>query len=82
MGYTSQFYQNVLPLYPDMSQSSQIVQTTVESLCNEGCEAVRSYIREIENQQPVQQLTGLSAAEQLLVLKELRAIMAVYDSKQ
>lgn len=62
-----------------MPMTSNHLQQRVEAMCQQGCEAVRSYIRAMENHLPLSQLDGLNRHEVDTVLTELKAIMAVYD---
>ena len=55
------------------------VRTTVESICERGCERVNEIITELESGRHVPETAGLSAPDQQTVLSELKAIMAVYD---
>jgi hypothetical protein len=51
----------------------------VESLCMNGCSAVRATIIALESGCEVSQTEGMSSEEQRAVLTELKAIMDVYD---
>ncbi len=62
-----------------MRMTSNHVQQRVEAMCQQGCDAVRSYIRAMEDKLPLSQLDGLDGTERDRVLIELKAIMAVYD---
>jgi len=55
------------------------VDEIIESLCQEGCQAVRLYIEQLENSSPIELLEGLSDLEKQTVLLELHSIMSVYD---
>ncbi|MEJ2346292.1 MAG: hypothetical protein P8076_04260 [Gammaproteobacteria bacterium] len=55
------------------------VQQCVEALCLNGCEAVRATILALEEDVPVSQTEGLDREQRAAVLRELKAIMAVYD---
>jgi hypothetical protein len=55
------------------------VQQCVEALCLNGCEAVRATIRALEEDVPVAQTEGLDGGQRAAVLRELKAIMAVYN---
>ena len=52
----------------------------VEALCHGGCAAVNATIEAAEKGLPVAQMEGLSEHEKQLVLDELKAIMAVYET--
>ncbi len=51
----------------------------VESLCEFGCDSVRSSIAALEQGQPVAGTEGMNDEQRRQVLAELKAIMAVYD---
>lgn len=51
----------------------------IESLCQEGCQAVRLYIEQLQNNSPIELLDGLSDQEKQTVLIELQSIMSVYN---
>jgi hypothetical protein len=59
--------------------TSNHVQQRIEAMCQQGCDAVRTYIRAMEDNVPLSQLDGLNHNEKDRVLTELKAIMAVYD---
>ena len=63
----------------NMPMTSNHVQQRVEAMCQQGCDAVRSYIRAMEEKLPLSQLDGLDGNEKDRILTELKAIMAVYD---
>lgn len=56
------------------------LQDLVEAVCSEGCNHVRSIIRQFEDGRDPEELRHLTPDERRLVLQELRAIMAVYDA--
>ncbi len=55
------------------------INTCVESLCLNGCDAVNATIEALENGLPVVQTDGFSEAERQHVLTELKTIMSVYE---
>lgn len=55
------------------------VEQCVESLCQNGCAAVRATITAIETGAAISQTRGMSEEERSVVLEELKAIMSVYD---
>lgn len=57
------------------------IERGVEALCRKGCAAVREDIRLLEQGMLVPELRGLGAPDRLAVLRELRAIMAVYGER-
>lgn len=57
------------------------VEQCIESLCLKGCREVLHLIGEMEQGRMPPETAHLSAAERLAVLKELKAIMAVYQRR-
>ena len=55
------------------------VRTTVESICELGCERVNQIIADLESGKVVVETAGLAQSEQAQVLRELKDIMSVYD---
>jgi hypothetical protein len=55
------------------------VRTTVESICELGCERVNQIIADLESGKTVAETAGLPQSEEKQVLQELRDIMSVYD---
>ena len=55
------------------------VRTTVESICELGCERVNEIIAELESGQRVHETAELSSIDKQTVLHELKAIMAIYN---
>jgi len=53
----------------------------LDHLCNQGCTAVREAIEQMEAGDMVPELASLNRSEQQRLLQELKAIMAVYDSR-
>lgn len=51
----------------------------LEVLCQSGCETVNATIVAMEKNQPISFIEELNTEEQSIVLKELKAIMSVYD---
>ncbi|MGD2055065.1 MAG: hypothetical protein PVG45_13270 [Gammaproteobacteria bacterium] len=64
---------------PDLPEH---LQTTIESICERGCERVNEIITALESGCAVEETAGLVKTERQQVLHELKAIMAVYDSEQ
>ena len=62
--------------------NSERVNQCVESLCLNGCSAVRATITALEANLPAAGTEALDAQERRAVLRELQAIMAVYDAAQ
>ena len=53
----------------------------IEVLCNQGCDAVRGYITDLEQGRNIPQSEKLSHNEKSMLLRELKTIMAVYDAR-
>ncbi len=53
----------------------------IETLCQRGCAEVLNIIRALERGESLPELLGLDPLERRTVLQELKAIMAVYESK-
>lgn len=51
----------------------------LEVLCQSGCKTVNATIIAMEKNQPISFIEELNTEEQSIVLKELKAIMSVYD---
>lgn len=67
-------------MFPDpIPPHAYTVDEVIESLCQEGCQAVRLYIEQLESNSPIELLEGLSDPEKQTVLLELQSIMTVYD---
>lgn len=61
--------------------SSEQLSQCIDALCQCGCDAVRATISAMESGVAVPQVETLSDEERQMVLAELKAVMAVYDSK-
>lgn len=51
----------------------------IETLCQKGCSEVTRLIGVLERAEALAETAGLDEAERAEVLRELKAIMAVYD---
>ena len=58
------------------------VQSTIESICQLGCDRVNAIIDALESGKRVRETRGLDKIDQQSVLTELKQIMAVYDNDQ
>ena len=58
----------------------QAVETVVESLCQNGCKAVWGYIETLEAGKQLPETMHLDDEQRKEVLKELNAVMAVYET--
>ncbi len=63
-----------------MSESMTCSQC-IEQICGQGCTVVREVISKLEHHQQVNELEHLESAEKDTVLKELKAVMSVYDNQ-
>lgn len=53
----------------------------IEQICEQGCTVVREVISRLEQHQSVNELEHLASDEKDTVLKELKAVMSVYDNQ-
>lgn len=61
-----------------MINSNKVTQC-VEFICQTGCDSVQATITSIEQGRVVPQIAGLEPEESAAVLRELKAVMAVYN---
>jgi len=54
------------------------VESSVELICNKGCQTVRDDIAALEREELIPEVIGMSVAERQAVLVELQKVMAVY----
>lgn len=59
--------------------SDNNIEKTVELICQKGCKAVWTDIAILEQGEMVEEATGLVATDIVVVVAELKSIMAVYD---
>jgi len=57
----------------------ELISQCVETLCEYGCDAVRTTIADLEQGRTVSGMDGMDEEQRRQVLAELKAIMAVYD---
>ena len=57
------------------------ISKAVESICNQGCTSVSSIIEMLEKGEAIEQVSHLSCDELMALLKELKAIMGVYEKR-
>jgi hypothetical protein len=62
-----------------MSGEPDKVELCIEALCLQGCNRVFTKIEALKKGQEIRETASLSELERQTVLKELEAIMAVYD---
>ena len=58
------------------------IESIMESICELGCDRVNEVIDAIECGYSVEETRGLDKHDQQWILRELKAIMAVYDNNQ
>ncbi len=58
------------------------IQSIIESICGLGCDRVNEIIDTLERGNSVDETRALDTSDQLRVLMELKAIMAVYDNNK
>ena len=58
------------------------LQTTIESICEQGCAKVNEIITALESGDSIEETADLGDGEREQVLLELKEIMAVYDREQ
>ena len=63
-----------------MSQVINTVEACVDAVCEQGCKHVNACIRALQNGEEFPEVAGMPEGERQLLLQELVAIMAVYDS--
>ena len=64
-----------------MPYNNEKLQLLIELLCLKGCQRVNEIIEILERQESIEETRALNAQECRLVLLELKAVMAVYESK-
>ncbi len=69
---------NKTSLEPD----SLTIAANVEHICGLGCTRVNEIINALENSESLEELDGVPAEHQKLILTELKAIMAVYETTE
>lgn len=57
----------------------RLIEQCVENLCHKGCRAVWGDIETLENGGQLAETKGLDADEVRAVVRELKAVMAVYE---
>ena len=64
-----------------MSTSNIKLQHIIEQICTSGCDRVYEIIDTLEQQNPTDETRELNSEETIIVLQELKTIMAVYKQK-
>ena len=57
------------------------ISKAVEAICHQGCTSVSSIIDALEKGASIEQTSHLSYNELIVLLKELKTIMAVYEKR-
>lgn len=57
----------------------RLIEQSVENLCKKGCRAVWADIDALEAGRRLPETAGLTEAERAMVVRELKAVMAVYE---
>jgi hypothetical protein len=61
--------------------NQQRIDHCIEALCDKGCRAVWGHIQRLEAGEPLAETVDLTEQERQAVLKELKAVMAVYGEE-
>jgi len=64
-----------------MTTGNSSLDQRVETLCEQGCRAVLENIEALQDGQTRQGFADLDTAERELLLRELQAIMSVYNNR-
>ena len=64
-----------------MPSNNPKLQHIIEQLCTSGCERVNEIIETLERQDSVEETSQLGIEERKIVLREIKAIMAVYQQE-
>ncbi|MEJ2141636.1 MAG: hypothetical protein P8Y24_04660 [Gammaproteobacteria bacterium] len=67
-------------LYEVTILDTRAINHCIEQLCSDGCRTVNDYIMRLESGEVLPQTSQLDKQERLEVLRELKAIMAVYKT--
>jgi hypothetical protein len=57
------------------------LERVIGQLCEQGCARVREYIRALQHAEDLPEFAGLDAGQRAALLRELQAIMQVYDDR-
>ncbi|WPL18634.1 hypothetical protein Thiowin_03714 [Thiorhodovibrio winogradskyi] len=64
------------------AESDPLPEAVIEAICQKGCRQVHDDIARLEQNDSVPEARGLSHAQRVRLLAELRAIMAVYEGRR
>lgn len=59
--------------------NQRLIEQAVENLCKKGCRAVWADIESLEAGRRLPETVGLTRGEREIVVRELKAVMAVYE---
>lgn len=65
-----------------MITNDKQIDSCLENLCKQGCRTVNQVIQRLEQEQVIDIVKHLSAAQRMILLQELKNIMAVYAETQ
>ncbi|MCK5525068.1 MAG: hypothetical protein KAI83_18220 [Thiomargarita sp.] len=65
-----------------MITNDKQIDSCLENLCQQGCRTVNQVIQLIEQEEVIDTIKHLSAAQRMILLQELKNIMAVYAETQ
>ncbi len=65
-----------------MITNDKQIDSCLENLCQQGCRTVNQVIQRLEQEEVIDTVKHLSAAQQKTLLQELKNIMAVYAETQ
>jgi len=57
------------------------ISKAIDAICHQGCTSVASIIEALEKGKSIEQASHLSYSELIVLLRELKAIMAVYEKR-
>lgn len=61
--------------------TDQLLERVLAQLCEQGCARVREYIRALQHAEDLPEFAELDAGQRVTLLRELQAIMQVYDDR-
>ncbi len=65
-----------------MITNDKQIDSCLENLCKQGCRTVNQVIQRLEQEEVIDIVKHLSAAQRMILLQELKNIMAVYAETQ
>lgn len=61
--------------------ADKVLERVISRLCEQGCARVREYIRALQHAEDLPEFAELDAGQRATLLRELQAIMRVYDDR-